>query len=232
MNSRANSNTIQRPIVIGVAGGTGSGKTTLATAVQTKLGADVALTVSQDSYYKDLAHLDFVERARTNFDHPDSLDFTLMTSHVRALKECKDVMLPLYDFAQHVRLATGRPVHSRPVVIVEGILVLVWKPLRDLMDVTVFVDAPEKVRLNRRLKRDVAERGRDVQSVLDQYYATVRPMHQTFVEPSAKDAELVIDGEGNISHSVVTVLDSVNIAAAGSGSQGTLSSAYSIAANG
>ena len=141
-------------------------------------------------------------------------------------------MLPLYDFAQHVRLATGRPVHSRPVVIVEGILVLVWKPLRDLMDVTVFVDAPEKVRLNRRLKRDVAERGRDFQSVLDQYYATVRPMHQTFVEPSAKDAELVIDGEGNISHSVVTVLDSVNIAAAGSGSQGTLSSAYSIAANG
>ena len=222
MNLRANSDEIRRPIVIGVAGGTGSGKTTLATALQTELGEHVAVTVSQDSYYKDLAHLDFAERARANFDHPDSLDFTLMTSHVGTLKECNDVTLPLYDFAHHVRLATGRPVHSRPVVIIEGILVLVWKPLRDLMDITVFVDAPEKVRLNRRLKRDVAERGRDVQSVLDQYYATVRPMHQTFVEPSANNAELTIDGEGNIRHSVGTVLDRLHAAAASHSSQGTL----------
>ena len=195
-----------RPVVIGVAGGTGSGKTTLATAVQAQLGDSLCVTVSQDSYYKDLAHLDLAERARTNFDHPDSLDSFLMTSHVAALKQGREVTLPEYDFAQHARRSEGRVVGPRPVIIVEGILVLVWRSLREIMDMTVFVDAPEQVRLDRRLKRDVAERGREVQGVLDQYYATVRPMHQEFVAPSSRHADLLIDGQGHLAGSVDKVL--------------------------
>ncbi len=200
------------PLVIGVAGGTGSGKTTLASALQETLGSQLCVTVSQDSYYKDLSHLEFAERATVNFDHPDSLDSDLMVEHVARLKNMQSVVLPEYDFAQHVRVGQGRYVQARSVIIVEGILVLVWESLRELMDVSVFVDAPEKVRLDRRVKRDVAERGRDVEGVLEQYYATVRPMHQEFVEPSSKSAQLVIDGEGELNHGVHSVMKHLGLA--------------------
>jgi len=199
------------PIVVGVAGGTGSGKTTLASALQASLSSELCVTVSQDSYYKDLMHLDLADRAKMNFDHPDSLDADLMVEHVAGLKKMQNVVLPEYDFSQHVRVGAGREVHARPVIIVEGILVLVWESLRGLMDLTVFVDAPEKVRLDRRVRRDVAERGRDVQGVLDQYYATVRPMHKEFVEPSSKNAHVIIDGEGDLKHGVQLIINRLGL---------------------
>jgi uridine kinase len=194
------------PIVIGVAGGTGSGKTTLARAIMQRLGPDLCMTVSQDSYYRDLAELSFAEREKVNFDHPDSLDSVLMVQHVRTLRSGRTITQPVYDFSQHVRRPLGRLAYPKPVILVEGILVLAWPELSEIMNLSVYVDAPEKVRLDRRVRRDVAQRGRDVQGVLEQYYATVRPMHQTFVEPSATRASMIVNGEAQLSKSVDAVL--------------------------
>lgn len=198
------------PIVIGVAGGTGSGKTTLARAIEQRLGPDRCMTVSQDSYYRDLANLSFAQREKVNFDHPDSLDSSLMVQQVQELRAGRSITQPVYDFSQHARRPLGRRAYPKPVILVEGILVLVWPELADLMSLSVYVDAPEKVRLDRRVRRDVAQRGRDVQGVLDQYYATVRPMHQAFVEPSATRASMIVNGEALLSKSVDSVLAKVD----------------------
>lgn len=180
------------PLIIGVAGGSGSGKTTIAEAIAGKVGPDRSVLIQQDAYYRDLSHLPASERARVNFDHPDSLETELFVEQLRELRSGHPVKRPVYDFAHHVRTGEFEIIEPRPVLIVEGILVLVEPDLRDLMDVRIFVDTDGDLRLARRLERDVAERGRSVKSVLDQYLKTVRPMHLQFVEPSKRYADVVI----------------------------------------
>lgn len=199
------------PLIIGVAGGSGSGKTTIAEAIASKVGPDRAVLIQHDAYYRDLSPLDFEERVKVNFDHPDSLETALLVEQVRCLRDGHSVERPVYDFAAHVRLAQCETIQPRPVIIVEGILVLVEPELRDLMDVRIFVDTDGDLRLARRLERDVAERGRSVRSVLDQYMKTVRPMHLQFVEPSKRYADVVIpEGYNSNAVGVVTrMIDSV-----------------------
>jgi uridine kinase len=187
-----------RRLVVGIAGGTGSGKTTLARRLARRVGEARCVLLSQDNYYRDLGHLSAGARARVNFDHPDSIDHELLVAHLRELREGRDVVAPRYDFARHARaIGGGEPVPSRDLIIIEGILVFVWPELASLMDLRVFVDAPADLRLLRRVRRDIADRGRDLDSVLDQYRETVRPMHEAYVGPSRERADLVVPGEGD-----------------------------------
>jgi uridine kinase len=185
-----------RPFVVGIAGGTASGKTTLAERAAARVGAAL---VTHDRYYFDAD-------ASTNFDHPDSLDTAGLAAHLDALREGRPVDLPVYDFATHRRAPRTERLAPRPLVFVEGILVLSSADLRRRFDLTVFVYATADVRLIRRVRRDIAERGRDLESVLSQYLATVRPMHETYVEPSAAHAALVLDGEGPLDGEVERLL--------------------------
>jgi len=188
---------VVRRLVIGIAGGTGSGKTTLARRLARRVGEDRCALVSQDNYYRDLSHLSAGARARVNFDHPDSIDSEHLIAQVRTLRDGQDVMSPRYDFSRHARGSGGTEIFARDLIIVEGILVFVWPELSDLMDIKVFVDTPDDMRLLRRVRRDIADRGRDVDSVLAQYNDTVRPMHNTYVGPSRARADLIVPGEGD-----------------------------------
>ena len=191
--------------MVGIAGGTGSGKSTLGRRLAHALGDERCGVVTQDNYYRDLSGLSLEARAKVNFDHPDSIDSELLVGHVRALKADEPIVMPRYDFARHIRARGGTEVPSRPVILVEGILVFVWPKLASLMDVKIFVQAPADVRLSRRVRRDIVDRGRDVDSVLAQYLATVRPMHERFVGPSLEVADLVVQGVGD-NHVVVRLL--------------------------
>lgn len=194
-----------RPIVIGIAGGSGSGKTTIAQAVLEDVGPDRAVLIPHDAYYRDLADLAFEERTKVNFDHPDSLETDLMVEQIKTLVAGTPIDLPAYDFSQHLRKAETVPTKPAPVILVEGILVLAEPALRALMDLKIFIDTDADLRLARRLLRDVAERGRSVGSVLDQYMATVRPMHLQFVEPNKRYADIIIP-EGYNTGAVGTVI--------------------------
>ena len=183
---------VGRPLVIGVAGGSGSGKTTITKAI-CEVVAPASLTLVQhDAYYRHRPDLTYEERTRINYDHPDSLETDLMVDHIQALLEGRSADLPVYDFAAHLRTDDVVTVDAGDVVIVEGILVLAEPALRDRMDLRIFVDTDADLRLARRLRRDVAERGRTVASVLDQWEASVRPMFLEFVEPSRRHADLII----------------------------------------
>ncbi|TNF31435.1 MAG: uridine kinase [Deltaproteobacteria bacterium] len=184
-------------LVVGIAGGTGSGKSTLARRLARRIGQDDCTLVTQDNYYGDLTHLGMAARARVNFDHPESIDADLLIDHVTRLKRGESVVTPRYDFSRHARLSEGVELPSRGVILVEGILVLVWPALAKLMDVKIFVETPDDIRLLRRMRRDIADRGRDVDSVLGQYEETVRPMHDQFVRPSRGLADLIVPGEGD-----------------------------------
>lgn len=186
----------QRPIVIGVAGGTGSGKTTVSQAILSRVGPTRIAYLQHDSYYLDLTHLSLEERQRVNFDHPDSLDNRLLAEHLDALCRGETVDVPIYDFTNHNRCAEVMHVTPHPVVVVEGILIFAEQALRDRMDVKIYVDADADMRFIRRLKRDLAERGRSIQSVIDQYLNTVRPMHLEFVEPTKRYADIIIPRGG------------------------------------
>ncbi|HSN56686.1 MAG TPA: uridine kinase [Candidatus Sulfomarinibacteraceae bacterium] len=186
-----------QPLVIGVAGGTGSGKTTVAEALVGRVGAERIVSVHQDRYYRDLSHLDPAARAGHNFDHPDAIEEELLVAHLRELRAGRAAPLPVYDFTRHLRTAEVHWVEPRPVILVEGILVLAVAPVRSLLDVKLFVDTDADLRLLRRLGRDLAERGRTLESVVEQYLATVRPMHLEFVEPSKRHADLVIPEGGH-----------------------------------
>lgn len=185
-----------RPVVLGVAGGSGSGKSTVVREVRRLLGKGVARVLHHDAYYRDLAHLAFEDRAQVNFDHPGSLETELMVRHVRDLLEGRSVEVPTYDFATHTRSAVTERLHPSPVLILDGILVLADARLRDTMDLKVFVDTEPDIRLLRRIRRDVVKRGRTADSVIAQYEATVRPMHLEFVEPSRRFADLVVPEGG------------------------------------
>ncbi len=186
----------KRSVIVGVAGGTGSGKTTIARAIVERLGPENVAYVPHDAYYRDLSHLPFEERTRQNFDHPDSLETTLLVEHLKQLRQGQAVEIPVYDFATHTRRPETRRVEPRPIIIVEGILVFVEPDLRDLFDIKIFVDTDADIRFIRRLVRDIQERGRTMESVIQQYLETVRLMHLEFVEPSKRYADIIIPEGG------------------------------------
>ena len=183
-------------ILIGLAGGTGSGKTSIAKAIKREIGDDGVVIVEQDSYYHNLAHLPINERARINFDHPDSIDFDLMRNNLEALQRFEAVELPIYDYTTHTRKEETRNISGHRLIILEGILVLFDQAIRDLMDIKIYVDTPADVRFIRRMIRDVKERDRSFDAVVDQYYATVRPMHDQFVEPTKRFADIIVPEGG------------------------------------
>jgi uridine kinase len=184
------------PLVLGIAGGTGSGKTTVARAIIDRVGTDRVAYLEHDAYYRDLKHLPMEARREVNFDHPDAFDTALMVEHVNALVQGHAVEKPLYSYKKSVRFEETERVEPRPLIVVEGILVLENQPLRSVMDVKIFVDTDDDVRLMRRLRRDVKERGRAVEHILGQYEATVRPMHIAFVLPSRHHADVIIPRGG------------------------------------
>lgn len=185
-----------KTLCIGVAGGTGSGKTTVADEIVRRVGRERIVTVNQDRYYHDLAHLDGHQRSHHNFDHPDAIEEELLEEHLRLLKNGKPAPLPVYDFARHVRVAATEWVDPQPVILIEGILILAISCIREQLDVKIFVDTDADLRFIRRLRRDLAERGRTVDGVVDQYLATVRPMHLEFVESSKRWADVIIPEGG------------------------------------
>jgi uridine kinase len=187
---------IPTPFVIGVAGGTGSGKTTVANAIVNRVGAERMAFLSHDAYYRDWVDLPKDILDRKNFDHPDSLETELLVRQLRALKQGAAIEAPIYDFKVHRRSSETRRVEPRKVILVDGILIYAEPELRRLFDVKIYVDTDADVRLIRRIKRDIAERGRTLESVVEQYESTVRPMHLEFVEPSKRYADLIVPEGG------------------------------------
>ena len=185
------------PIVIGVAGGSGSGKTTVVRRIVDTLGNADVTVLEHDRYYRDHPELRLEERAALNYDHPDSLETNLLVEHVQALKAGRSVDVPVYDFARYARQATRDRLSPGTPVIIEGILIFADAELRSLMDVKVFVDTDDDTRFIRRLRRDVSERGRTMDSVIDQYLRTVKPMHLEFVEPSKRYADVIVPEGGH-----------------------------------
>ena len=185
-----------KPLVIAIAGGSGSGKTTVASQILKQVGSDRIAYLPHDAYYRDLKDLPLNQRAEANFDHPDSLESSLLTAHVRALKRWEPVDLPVYDFTIHARTDRTRRVEPSAVIIVEGILIFAEPELRAEFDVKIYVDTDSDLRFIRRLQRDISERGRTTESVIHQYLTTVRPMHMDFVEPSKRYADVIIPEGG------------------------------------
>ncbi|HYE66009.1 MAG TPA: uridine kinase [Pyrinomonadaceae bacterium] len=189
-------------MIIGICGGTGSGKTTVANRILESVSASEVAFIQQDSYYRNLKDLPLDFRRTVNFDHPDSIDNDLLVHHIRKLRAGEAVELPIYDFKTHTRLNETLLIEPKPIVIVEGILIFTDARLLEQMDIKVFVDTPDDIRFIRRLRRDVAERGRTVDSVIEQYLTTVRPMHMQFVEPSKRYADVIIPEGG---HNLVSI---------------------------
>ena len=188
---------MSRRILIGIAGGSGSGKTLVARTIVSDLGSDRVVIIDQDSYYKNLEDIPFRDREVRNFDHPDAFDNELLLHHVRELLAGRPVAQPIYDYAQHRRLSETRRVGDHLVFVLEGILIFVDPALRGLMDIKLFIDADPDVRFIRRLRRDLVERGRSVDSIIRQYEESVRPMHQQFVEPCKRYADVIIPEGGH-----------------------------------
>ncbi len=184
------------PITIAVAGGSGSGKTTVSRALIERVGAEHIAYIPHDAYYKDLSHLPENQRKAINFDHPHSLDTELMIAHIQALQGGETVQIPIYDFTRHLRTEQSIEVTPNPIILVEGILIFAEARLRDLFDIKIFVDTDDDIRFIRRLQRDITERGRTVESVIKQYMSTVRPMHIEFVQPSRHHADVIVPQGG------------------------------------
>lgn len=183
-------------ILIGIAGGSGSGKTLVAQKIIQEIGSRDVILIEQDSYYKDLSHLPSAERAAQNFDHPDAIDGDLFIQQVKDIIHGKSVEQPIYDFTTHTRKKKTKRIDQHHIIVLEGILILYSQRLRGLMDIKVYVDTDSDIRLLRRIKRDVAERGRTIETVLEQYENSVRPMHLQFVEPSKRYADIIIPEGG------------------------------------
>lgn len=197
---------MREPIIIGVTGGTGSGKTTVTRKIIEEFG-DVSLAyIPQDAYYKDQSHLTMDERVLTNYDHPFAFDNDLLSEHIRQLLDGQAVQMPVYDFTQHNRAEETIRVEPKEVIIIEGILIFSDKELRDLMDIKVFVDTDDDIRIIRRIKRDMAERGRSLDSIIDMYTSIVKPMHEQFIEPTKKFADIIIPegGSNNVAIDLMT----------------------------
>lgn len=196
------------PIIIGVAGGSGSDKTTVIKHIVETIGEENLVCIQHDSYYRDLKHLSFKERSTHNFDHPASLETELMIRHLKALKEGYQVDVPIYDFTKHVRKEETKHIQPKKVILVDGILIFSEKGLRKLLDIKLFVDTDDDIRLLRRIRRDILERERSLESVLNQYEQYVRPMHLEFVEPSKRYADIIIPrgGENKVALDMVNAV--------------------------
>jgi uridine kinase len=204
------------PIVIGVAGGSGSGKTTVVRRIVESVGPDDVTVLEHDRYYRERNDLRLEERAALNYDHPDSLDTDLLVQHLRLLRSGETIALPAYDFALYARRPSNDTALPRRAIIVEGILIFTDAGLRNLMDIKVFVDTDDDTRFIRRLQRDISERGRTVQSVIDQYLTTVKPMHLEFVEPSKRYADIILPQGGHNAVAIDMLLTLIRGLAAGS----------------
>ena len=183
---------MKKTILIGIAGGTGSGKTSVANAILAEFPSSEVALIQQDSYYHNLKHLHFDERATVNFDHPDAVDFHKMGEDLELLMADETVQIPIYDFNTHTRTDETLTIGNHHIIVLEGILALFDEKIRNMMDIKLYVDTPDDIRIIRRIKRDINKRGRTFESVIEQYYNTVRPMHQQFVEPSKKFANIII----------------------------------------
>jgi len=184
------------PLVVGIAGGSGSGKTTLAQLILERIGADKIAFLPHDAYYRNQNNMTYDERLKVNYDHPDSLETELLIEHIQSLKSGYSIELPVYDFTIQTRVEKTKHIESRPIILVEGILIFYERELRELFDVKLYVDADSDIRFIRRLKRDISERGRSVESVINQYQSTVRPMYLEFVESSKRYADIIIPEGG------------------------------------
>jgi uridine kinase len=205
------------PIAIGVSGGTGSGKTTVANEILRRVGPRHIVHLNQDRYYRDLDHLSEDERIHHNFDHPSAIEESLLIEHLQMLKAGRAARVPVYDFTRHLRTSEVEVLEPRPVILLEGILILAIAEIRELLDVKIFVDTDADVRFIRRLKRDMAERGRSVDNVITQYVTTVRPMHLEFVEPSKRWADLIIPEGGFNKVALELVISRIQALVGGSG---------------
>ena len=194
--SEATVNERERPVTIAVAGGTGSGKTTVSNAILERVGSSHIAYLPHDAYYRDLADIPTLAQGRPNFDHPNAYETSLLVEHIRQLQAGHDVQVPIYDFTRDARTSQTVLVRAQPIILVEGILIFAEPELRALFDVKIFVDTDADLRLIRRLRRDIAERGRTADSVINQYLSTVRPMHMEFVEPSKRYADVIIPEGG------------------------------------
>ena len=190
---------LDKPLIIGIAGGTGSGKSTVARNIIKELPNELMAIIDHDSYYRDRSDLSFEERSELNFDHPDSLETPLLVEQLQALRQGKTIEVPIYDFKTHSRRTETQRISPKPIIFVEGILVFVDAALRSQCDMKIFVDTDADIRVFRRIRRDIEERGRTFQSIRDQYYNSVRPMHLQFVEPSKRWADIIIP-EGGDNH--------------------------------
>ena len=202
---------VNSSILIGIAGGTGSGKTSIANYLLKQFGNDELIVIEQDSYYKDNSNLSMDERNQQNFDHPEAIDIQLFNKQLESLLEGKPVKIPIYDFSNHNRIEKFQLVKPTKIIIIEGILTLHFESLRKLMDIKVFVDVPDKIRFKRRLSRDIKKRGRTLMSVTNQYENTVYPMYKQFVEPSKDFADIIITGGAKNKEAIDTLINNINI---------------------
>ena len=194
-----------KPIIVGMTGGTGSGKTYTANKLLSSYPKNYIINIEQDSYYKDLSDINYKDRIKKNFDHPDSIDIDLFQENLKQLSAGFDITVPIYDFSNHIRVNNCKVISNTKIIIVEGIFALYYPQLRKLYDIKIFIEAPEKVRFKRRLNRDIKERGRTIQSIKKQYTETVLPMYKKFIKPSKKYADLVINENDNIKNNLNTI---------------------------
>lgn len=200
-----------KPILIGITGGTGSGKTTLARRIAEEIGTEHVTVLSQDAYYRDRSALPLEERERLNYDHPDAFETPLLIDHLRRLKRREAIPRLSYQYGTHIRIETGETISPKAAVLLEGIMVLVDEGVRDLLDLKIYVEADADLRLARRIQRDLQERSRTLDSVMEQYMTFARPMHKVFIEPSRQYADVVIRGEGDMDAAVRLVTSMIRI---------------------
>ena len=199
-----------RSIFLGIAGGTGSGKTFIVDNLLSIYNSNNINVINLDSYYKDLSHMGHQDRVKQNFDHPDSIDIDLIISHLKQISDGNDIDIPIYDFSNHVRLETTKTISQSNVIIVEGIFALHYMQLRKLYTLNVFIETSEDIRFQRRLSRDTKERGRTLGSIKDQFESTVLPMHEKFIGPSKQFADLIIDGNNNIINIIRSIKEKID----------------------
>ena len=199
-----------RSIFLGIAGGTGSGKTFIVDNLLSIYNSNNINVINLDSYYKDLSHMGHQDRVKQNFDHPDSIDIDLIISHLKQISDGNDVDIPIYDFSNHIRLETTKTISQSNVIIVEGIFALHYMQLRKLYTLNVFIETSEDIRFQRRLSRDTKERGRTIGSIKDQFESTVLPMHEKFIGPSKQFADLIIDGNSNIINIIRSIKEKID----------------------
>ncbi len=194
-----------KPLIVGIAGGTGSGKTCITNAIQSAISEHITI-IPQDAYYKDFSDMTFEQKSKINYDHPKSIDSDLLISHVRALKESVPIEQPIYEFTTHSRLENTLKVYPNSIIVIEGILIFENEELRNLMDIKIYVDTDSDLRILRRIQRDMSERGRSLESIVQQYRETVRPMHIRFVEPTKRYADVIVPegGQNKIAIDMIT----------------------------